>query len=258
MGLPKKNIPGRKHRLIAVVLMAAAAFTIGCSSADAPERATRIPRSPAPPTSDLGATVDALVQQRLSEAKTIRPRTPVTIGPTAGPSAEPSTTAPATTTITPEDPTPVGETNDATATPAPTPTVGPTASATATPTLVPTSTPTFDDDHGDSTAYATSITFEESPTVLTGEIDVLDDIDYFAISNTVPGKTWVFTPEYLPPETESGRFPTIAIIGSSVVPDIFTGVISFQPRDGTIFLSVTSERFERLGDYRVVVDRTGN
>ena len=252
--------------MIAVVLMAAAALTVGCSSAGAPERATRIPGSPAPPTSDLGATVDALVQQRLSEAKTIRPRTPVTIGPTIDPSADPSTdpsagpsgTATATGTVSPEDPTPVGENDDPTATPDTTPTVEPTASATATPTVVPTSTPTFDDDHGDSTAWATKIMFEESPTVLTGEIDVLDDIDFFAIFNTVPGKTWVFTPEYLPPETASGRFPTIAIIGSPVVPDFFTGSIKFQPREGTIFLSVTSERFQRLGDYRIVVDRTSN
>jgi hypothetical protein len=123
---------------------------------------------------------------------------------------------------------------------------------------VRTSTPTFDDDHGDSTTWATIITFEESPTVLSGEIDVLDDIDYFAISNTVPGKVWVFTPEYLPPDTSSGRFPTIAINGASVVPDFFTGVISFQPRGGTIFLSVTSERFKKLGDYRIVIDRTTN
>jgi hypothetical protein len=136
--------------------------------------------------------------------------------------------------------------------------VTPTPAATPTSTPAPTSTPTFDDDHGDSTTGATVITFEESPAVLTGEIDVLDDIDFFAISNTVLGKTWVFTPEYLPPESESGRFPTIAIIGSPVVPVFFTGVISFQPGGGTIFLSVTTERFPRLGDYRVVVDRTGN
>ena len=193
----------------------------------------------------------------------------MTIGPTIDPSDEPSATATATATASPEDPTPVGNTGatatpeptpspETTPSPEPTPTNGPTASPTATPTIVPTSTPTFDDDHGDSQTYATEITFEESPTVLTGEIDVLDDIDFFAILNTMPGKTWVFTPEYLPPESETGRFPTIAIIGSSVVPDIFTGVISFEHGGGIIYFFVTSERFKRLGDYRIFVDRTGN
>jgi hypothetical protein len=43
-----------------------------------------------------------------------------------------------------------------------------------------------------------------------------------------------------------------------VVPDIFTGVISFEHGGGTIYFSVTSERFKRLGDYRIFVDRTGN
>lgn len=247
MGLRKKNIPSRKYRLIAVVLMAAAALTVGCSSADAPERATRIPRSPAPPTSDIGATVDALVQERLS--KTITPRTPVTAGFTNEPAA---TSAP------------VDGDNEGTATPAPTPsavptpTVAPTANGTATPVIVPTSTPTLDDDHGDDKATATEIIFEESPTVVTGEIDVLDDIDFFKIVNTVPGKTWVFTPEYLPPETASGRFPTIAIDGTLLEPDPFTGSILYEHNEGTIYLSVSSERFERLGDYRVVIDRTGN
>lgn len=136
IGLLKMGIPGWKHRVIAVIVIAAAASTIGCSSADAPERATRIPQSPAPPTSDLGATVDALVQQRLSDAKTIRPRTPVTIGPTIDPSDEPSATATATATASPEDPTPVGNT-DATATPEPTPSPETTPSPEPTPTNGP-------------------------------------------------------------------------------------------------------------------------
>lgn len=55
-------------------------------------------------------------------------------------------------------------------------------------TIVPTPTPTFDDDHGDTAVFATIITFEESPTILSGELDALDDIDYFAIYNTEPGK----------------------------------------------------------------------
>ena len=242
MGLRKKNIPSRKYRLIVVVLMVAAALTVGCSSADAPERATRIPRSPAPPTSDIGATVDALVQERLS--KTITPRTPVTAGFTN----EPTGTS-----------TPVGGDNEGTATPAPTPSAVPTPTVAPTATVVvPTSTPTLVDDHGDDKAAATEIIFEESPTVVTGEIEVLDDIDFFEIVNTVPGKTWVFTPEYLPPETSSGRFPTIAIDGTSLEPDLFTGAILYEHDEGTIYLSVSSERFERLGDYRVVIDRISN
>jgi hypothetical protein len=125
-------------------------------------------------------------------------------------------------------------------------------------TIVPTPTPTFDDDHGDTAVFATIITFEESPTILSGELDVLDDIDYFAIYNTEPGKTWVFTPEDLPPETSSGRYPPIAISGTSTVPDPCTGVFSFQPGGSTLILSMTSKRFPKTGDYRIVVDRTGN
>ena len=117
----------------------------------------------------------------------------------------------------------------------PTPTSMPTA------TIVPTPPPTFDDDHGDTAVFATIITFEESPTILSGELDVLDDIDYFAIYNTEPGKTWVFTPVDLPPETSSGRYPPIAISGTSTVPDPFTGVISFQPGGSTLILSMTSK-----------------
>ena len=118
--------------------------------------------------------------------------------------------------------------------------------------------PTFDDDHGDTAVFATIITFEESPTILSGELDVLDDIDYFAISNTEPGKTWVFTPEDLPPETSSGRYPPIAISGTSTVPGPFTGGISFQPGGSTLILSMTSKKFPKTGDYRIVADRTGN
>jgi hypothetical protein len=105
MGLLKMGILSWKRRMIAVVLLAAAAITIGCSSADAPERATRIPRSPAPLTFDLSATVDALVQQRLSDAKTITPRTPVSVAGTAAtvatPTASPGESTP-TQTPTPE------------------------------------------------------------------------------------------------------------------------------------------------------------
>ena len=114
-------------------------------------------------------------------------------------------------------------------------------------TIVPTPTPTFDDDHGDTAVFATIITFEESPTILSGELDVLDDIDYFAISNTEPGKTWVFTPVDLPPETSSGRYPPIAISGPSTVPG-----------GSTLILSMTSKKFPKTGDYRIVVDRTEN
>jgi len=41
--------------------------------------------------------------------------------------------------------------------------------------------------------------------MLSGELHVLDDIDYVAISNNEPGKTWAFTSEYLPTESSSGR-----------------------------------------------------
>lgn len=246
------------HRIFAVVLMAFAVLAVACSSADAPERATRVPRSPVPPTSDLGATVDALVQERLS--KTVAPRTPITF--------EPTPTAGATPTSSPESPTPVAGEDNQTATPPPTegasttPTPPPTSSGTPlptpTPTIVPTPTPTFDDDHGDDRVSATIVTFEESPEIVSGEIDVLDDIDYFAISNTIPGRTWVFTQEYVPPESESGRFPTIDIDGATVTQDFFTGIITFQPGGGVIYLTVTSEQSQKLGDYRVVIDRSLN
>lgn len=260
MGMLKMVIPTGKHRILSVAFLAAAALFIGCSNAAAPERPTAIPRSPAPPAADLSATVDALVQQRLSEVKPFTLRTPVVVGP----SAEPLTTP----TALPEGPTPVRGDINGTATPEPTPSAAPTSTVeptvvgtpTLTPTItpVPTSTPTFDDDHGDDRASATKVTFEESPLVITGEIDVLDDIDFFEIFNTVPDKTWIFTPEYLPPETASGRFPTIAIIGASAVPDPFTGVITFIPGGSNIYLSVSSEIYQKTGDYRVVVDRTVN
>ena len=63
---------------------------------------------------------------------------------------------------------------------------------------------TFDDDQVGTAVFATIITLEGSSTILTRELDILDGIDYFAISNTEPGKTWLLTPEYLSPETSSG------------------------------------------------------
>jgi hypothetical protein len=71
MVVPKIIIEKGKQRVLALAFLAVMAFIIGCSSADAPERTTRIPRSPAPPTVDAGATVDAKVQERLAEATTI-------------------------------------------------------------------------------------------------------------------------------------------------------------------------------------------
>jgi hypothetical protein len=111
------------------------------------------------------------------------------------------------------------------------------------------------DDHGNDRDSATAVTFVESPLVISGEIEVLDDIDFFAISNPDPAKTWFFTPEYLPPETASGRFPTIDIDGESVEPNVFTGAFSIQVEGSVIYLTVSSEIFKKIGNYRVVVDR---
>lgn len=220
MGVLNISIPMAKQRALAKAILAVTAvtaFIARCSSAAAPDRPTAVPGSPAPPTADISATVDAKVRQRLANG-TLTPTPTISLTPTV----------------------------------MPTPTSMPTA------TIVPTPTPTFDDDHGDTAVFATIITFEESPTILSGELDVLDDIDYFAISNTEPGKTWVFTPVDLPPETSSGRYPPIAISGTSTVPDPFTGVISFQPGGSTLILSMTSKKFPKTGDYRIVADRTGN
>ena len=220
MGVLNISIPMAKQRALAKAILAVTAvtaFIARCSSAAAPDRPTAVPGSPAPPTADISATVDAKVRQRLANG-TLTPTPTISLTPTV----------------------------------MPTPTSMPTA------TIVPTPTPTFDDDHGDTAVFATIITFEESPTILSGELDVLDDIDYFAISNTEPGKTWVFTPEDHPPETSSGRYPPIAISGTSTVPDPCTGVFSFQPGGSTLILSMTSKKFPKTGDYRIVADRTGN
>ena len=220
MGVLNISIPMAKQRALAKAILAVTAvtaFIARCSSAAAPDRPTAVPGSPAPPTADISATVDAKVRQRLANG-TLTPTPTISLTPTV----------------------------------MPTPTSMPTA------TIVPTPTPTFDDDHGDTAVFATIITFEESPTSLSGELDVLDGIDYFAISNTEPGKTWAFTPEDLPPETSSGRYPPIAISGTSTVPDPFTGGISFQPGGSTLILSMTSKKFPKTEDYRIVADRTGN
>ena len=220
MGVLNISIPMAKQRALAkatLAVTAVTAFIARCSSAAAPDRPTAVPGSPAPPTADISATVDAKVRQRLANG-TLTPTPTISLTPTV----------------------------------MPTPTSMPTA------TIVPTPPPTFDDDHGDTAVFATIITFEESPTILSGELDVLDDIDYFAISNTEPGKTWVFTPVDLPPETSSGRYPPIAISGTSTVPDPCTGVFSFQPGGSTLILSMTSKKFPKTGDYRIVVDRTEN
>ena len=265
MGVLNISIPMAKQRALAKAILAVTAvtaFIVRCSSAAAPDRPTAVPGSPAPPTADISATVDAKVRQRLANATTYTPGVPGTRSPTSTQLSSPTAGA--------GDPTPAvggsrGNRNtraNGTLTPTPTisltPTVMPTPTSMPTATIVPTPTPTFDDDHGDTAVFATIITFEESPTILSGELDVLDDIDYFAISNTEPGKTWAFTPEDLPPETSSGRYPPIAISGTSTVPDPFTGVISFQPGGSTLILSMTSKKFPKTGDYRIVVDRTGN
>ena len=248
MVVPKIVASMGKQRILALVFLAAVAFSIGCSSTDAPERATRIPRSPSPPTVDFGATVDAKVQERLAEATIAASR------PT------PTTTPTLVATASPDEATSVGGDTCGTATPPPTSNVEPTPTALPEATLAPTATPTIVDDHGDDRGSATAIAIplEESLVIISGRIEVVDDIDFFAITNDIPGRSWVFTPEYFPFETASGRFPTIDIRGSPVGPNIGTGVITFQPGGGTIFLSVSSERFQKTGDYRVVVSRTVN
>jgi len=135
-----------------------------------------------------------------------------------------------------------------TGTPGPTPTES----------LAPTATPPFTDDHGNSASFATTIDSKETTIVVQGEFDTLDDIDYFKFTDIVPGQTWVFTPEYIPPLTESGKYPTLSVDGSGLTPDPFTGLITYLSGGTTIYLSATPELPQKLGDYRVVIDRFTN
>ena len=111
-----------KRRGLAAVFLVAAVFIIGCSNTAAPERPTAVPQSPAPPASDIGATVDALVSQRLSAATKVALTAFPTIATTAGPTVDPIATA----TAAPGESTPAGGEDGATATPEPTPTTAPT------------------------------------------------------------------------------------------------------------------------------------
>jgi len=47
----------------------------------------------------------------------------------------------------------------------------------------------------------------------------------------------------------------LAIDGSTVIPDVFTGIISVVSDGETIFLSVTNEIAKKTGSYRIVIDR---
>lgn len=149
----------------------------------------------------MGATVDALVAQRLAEAN--RP----TVAPTATMGAP---------TACPEDGTPEG---GDTQTLTPEATLEPTPTQEPTPTRGPTSTPVIIDDHGDDPDSATVIDSGDVLVVITGVLETLDDVDYFEFTDAVVGEIWVFTPEYVPPETTLNRFPTLAIDDSTVVPD---------------------------------------
>jgi hypothetical protein len=91
--------------------------------------------------------------------------------------------------------------------------------------------------------------------VVIGVLETLDDVDYFEFTDAVVGQIWVFTPEYVPPETTSNRFPTLAIDDSTVVPDVFTGIVSVVSDGETIFLSVANEIAKKTGLYRIVIDR---
>lgn len=226
-----------KRLLLAMAALAGVLLVLGCSSTGSAVQRTAVPESPAPPTVDMGATVDALVAQRLAEANQ----------PTAVPTA--TTGAP---TANPEDATPeVGDTE----TPTPEATLAPTATPEPTPTPGPTSTPTIIDDHGDDPDSATVIDSGEVLVVVLGVLETLEDVDYFEFTDAVVGQIWVFTPEYVPPETTSNRYPALAIDGSTVIPDVFTGIISVVSDGETIFLSVTNEIAKKTGSYRIVIDR---
>ncbi len=225
-----------RQRILAVVIFTAVVFMIGCSSTEPSARPTTAAEIPATVEVIPGATVDALVSERLQQAARSALRATAT--------AEVRARTPATPTASPETPTP-----------APTATPDPDATPDTTATPAPTSTPMPVDDHGDDEDSATEITSTESLVVVLGNIETLDDQDHFSFVNADGGKSWVFTPEYLPPETASGRFPNLEVNGVSSTADPFTGVISVTLGAGTVYLMVTSETFQRTGDYRVVVDR---
>jgi len=109
-----------------VGLLTIAAAVSACSSVDATARPRAVPESPHPPTVDAGATVDALVAQRLEEAKTITLRTPIATGPAVDPLATPTLVGGNPGATDPLD-------SEPTATPTPTQTTTPGPTSTATP-----------------------------------------------------------------------------------------------------------------------------
>jgi|AP95_1055475.scaffolds.fasta_scaffold18636_2 hypothetical protein len=243
MVVPKIVVPKGKQRLLALVFLAVMALIIGCSSADAPERATRIPRSPAPPTVDVGATVDAKVKERLAEATITASRPTVTAVPTMEPTA------------TPEQPTPVSE---ETATPEPTPTAAPTA------TPVPTSTPTIVDDHGDDLISATAIdlTLVNSPVVIRGDIETPADADHFSFVLFGAGEILVFDSTFLPisPVLIGVGRPVMVLYTESPETPLVTanleGDFSYTPPSaGVAYIAISSRNPDYTGPYQIIVHR---
>jgi len=115
MGVLNISIPMAKQRALAKAILAVTAvtaFIARCSSAAAPDRPTAVPGSPAPPTADISATVDAKVRQRLANATTYTPRVPGTRSPTSTQLSSPTAEA--------VDPTPAVGEAEGTATPGPT------------------------------------------------------------------------------------------------------------------------------------------
>ena len=115
MGVLNISIPMAKQRALAKAILAVTAvtaFIARCSSAAAPDRPTAVPGSPAPPTADISATVDAKVRQRLANATTYTPGVPGTRSPTATQLSSPTAEA--------GDPTPAVGEAEGTATPGPT------------------------------------------------------------------------------------------------------------------------------------------
>lgn len=245
MEVPKIVIPKAKQRILIVVFLAAAVFIIGCSSADEPERATRVPRSPAPPTVDVGATVDATVKERLAKSATAAARPTPTSEPTMSPTA----------TAVPDAPAPNGE---ETATPEPTPTTVPTA------TPAPTSTPTIVDDHGNDLNSATPIdlTLENSPVVIRGALESPADSDHFSVTLFAAGEILIFDSTFLPitPVLIGVGLPKMEFYIGSPESPLETandeGNFSYTPVSaGVGYFAISSHNLEYTGPYQIIIHR---
>ena len=243
MVVPKLLVAKGKQLILALVSLAVVALIIGCSSAAESDRATRIPRSPAAPTADLGATVDAKVRERLAEAATAAAKPTPTAVPTMAP------------TPTPDEPDPDGE---ETPTPGPTPTAEPTA------TPAPTSTPTIVDDHGNdlNSATAIDITLENSPIVIQGELETPGDTDHFSVDLFGDEELLIFDSTFLPisPVLIGVGRPVMVLYSESpesplVTADIEGNFSYTPPSAGVAYFAISSRNPEYTGPYQIIIHR---